>query len=152
MFQRISSVLNRVMPATDRRFAPTITAFSLPWISKPSLHARQFDSHQGNYGLPDFPLRGPSRRSDVMLSRLIALIFLAAIALIPVAIVAFWHRMGAIWVAGYAVGIITVPLVGIGALRAMSAMFEEPKAVIALVIFGGSVIVVSLAAAAYALL
>jgi hypothetical protein len=87
-----------------------------------------------------------------MLSRLVAIVFLTAIALIPVAIVALWHRPGAIWVAGYVAGIITVPLVGIGALRAMSAVFEEPKAVIALVIFGGSVIVVSLAAAAYVLL
>lgn len=87
-----------------------------------------------------------------MLSRLVALMFLAAVALAPLAIVGFWHRLGAIWVAGYVAGIITVPLVGIGALRAMSAMFEEPKTVIALVIFGGSVIVVSLAAAGYVLL
>lgn len=87
-----------------------------------------------------------------MFRRFVAILFLAAIALIPVAIVAVWHSMGAVWVAGYVVGIITVPLVGIGALRAMSAVFEEPKAVIALVLFGCSVIVLSLAAAAYALL
>jgi hypothetical protein len=85
-----------------------------------------------------------------MTGKLTAIVFLTAIALVPVAIVALWHRIGAVWVAGYVVGIVTVPLVGIGALRAMSAVFEEPKAVIALVVFGCSVIVVSLAAATYA--
>jgi hypothetical protein len=85
-----------------------------------------------------------------MPGKLIAILFLAAIALIPVAIVALWDRLGAIWVAGYVTGIITVPLVGIAALRAMSVVFEETRAVIAFVIFGCSVIVISLAAAAYA--
>lgn len=85
-----------------------------------------------------------------MSGKLIAILFLTAIALIPVAIVALWDRVGAVWVAGYVTGIITVPLVGIAALRAMSAVFEETRAVIALVVFGCSVIFVSLAAAAYA--
>lgn len=85
-----------------------------------------------------------------MTGKLIAVLFLAAIALIPVAIVALWDRAGAVWVAGYVTGIITVPLVGIAALRATSVLFEETRAIIAFVVFGSSVIVVSLAAAAYA--
>lgn len=87
-----------------------------------------------------------------MLSKLIAVLSLATLTLIPVAIVAFWHRMGAIWVAGYVVGIVTVPLVGIGALRAMSEMFDETKALIAFVVFGCAVIAISLAAATYVFL
>lgn len=85
-----------------------------------------------------------------MLGKLIAIVLLSAIALIPVAIVALWNCLGAIWVTGYVVGIVTVPLVAIGALRATSAVFEETKAFIAFIIFGCLVIVISLAAAAYA--
>lgn len=82
--------------------------------------------------------------------KLLAILFLAAIAVVPVAIVALWDRVGAVWVAGYVTGIITVPLVGITALRATSIVFREARAVIAFVIFGCSVIFVSLAAAIYA--
>lgn len=85
-----------------------------------------------------------------MLGKSIAVVFLAAITLVPVAIVTFWQRLGAIWVTGYVVGIVTVPLVGIGALRATSAMFEETNAFIAFVVFGCSAIAISLAAALYA--
>lgn len=94
--------------------------------------------------------RSLTRKGTAMLGKLIAVIFLAAVALVPVAIVAFWHRMGAIWVTGYVVGIVTVPLVGIGALRATSAMFEETNAFIAFIAFGCSAIAISLAAALYA--
>ena len=85
-----------------------------------------------------------------MQRKLIAVLFLAAVALTPAAIVALWHRMGAVWVTGYVVGIITVPIVGIGAMRAMNALFEDTKAFIYFAAFGVAAIVISLAAAVYA--
>jgi hypothetical protein len=87
-----------------------------------------------------------------MRAKLLSTMFLVTIALVPIAIVAAWDRMGAIWVAGYAVGIVTGPVVGIGALRALSAVFDETKALVAAIVFGCSVIVISLAAATYALM
>jgi hypothetical protein len=85
-----------------------------------------------------------------MLRKLIGIAFLAAIVLVPIVIVAVWHRLGAVWVTGYVVGIFTVPLVGIGAMRAMNELFEDSKAFASLVAFGLAAIVVSLLAAAFA--
>ena len=85
-----------------------------------------------------------------MFGKLIALLFLAAVALVPIVIVTYWRHMGAIWVTGYVTGISTVPLVGIGTLRAMTMLFEDTEAFIAFVAFGFAVIIISLAAAIYA--
>ena len=83
-----------------------------------------------------------------MVGKSIAIAFLATVALVPVAIVVYWHHLGAAWIAGYVVGMITVPLVGIGALRAASELFEDDKAFVAFVIFGFTAVAISLAAAA----
>jgi hypothetical protein len=87
-----------------------------------------------------------------MLGKLTAILSLAATALVPVVIVTIWHRMGAVWVTGYVAGIFTVPLVGIGAMRAMNELFEDTKAFASLVAFGVAVIVMSLVAATFAFL
>jgi thiamine transporter ThiT len=84
-----------------------------------------------------------------MLEKSIAILFLVAVALVPVAIVALWHGIGAIWVTGYVVGIITVPLVAIVAMRAMSALFEDTQAFVAVTLYGVGVIAISFAAAIY---
>jgi hypothetical protein len=83
-----------------------------------------------------------------MFGKLIASLFLILIMLVPVAIVLTWHRIGAIWVAGYVFGIATIPFVAIGALRSASEMFEENKAMIAFAVYGCAVVVISLVAAA----
>ena len=53
---------------------------------------------------------------------------------------------------GYVTGIVTVPFIAVGALRAIYEVTEEDNVLIAFVIFGGAVILISLAAAAYAFL
>lgn len=85
-----------------------------------------------------------------MLGKSIAIVFLAAVILVPVAIVTLWYPVGAVWVTGYVAGIILLPIIGIGTMRAMNALFEDTKAFVAVVVFGFAAIVTSLAAAAYA--
>ena len=82
--------------------------------------------------------------------KLAALLFLVAIALIPFFIVGFYSRQGGIWVAGYATGIITVPLVGFGVIRAINTLSDE-EAFIGTVVFGLSVILISLIVAMWSL-
>ena len=82
--------------------------------------------------------------------RLGALLFLIAVALIPCLIVALFPRQGGIWVAGYVTGIITVPFVAFGAIRAFSVLNDE-KALIGTIAFGLIVIVISVAAALWSL-
>jgi len=82
-----------------------------------------------------------------MSGKLMAILFLAAIALTPIGIIALWHRTGAIWVTGYVFGIITVPLIGIGAMRAINALFDDTEAFLYFVAFGVTAIAVSLIAA-----
>ena len=87
-----------------------------------------------------------------MLGKFLALAYLTIVVLIPLAIVVSWHQAGAIWVTGYIAGIVTVPLIGIGALRAMSELFEDSKAFVAFIVFGSIAIVISFAAAGYTFL
>jgi len=75
-----------------------------------------------------------------------ALLFLFAIALIPFLIVVMYSRVGGIWVLGYVTGIITVPLIGIAAIRAINTLSDE-GAFIGSVVFGFAVILISLATA-----
>jgi heme/copper-type cytochrome/quinol oxidase subunit 4 len=76
--------------------------------------------------------------------KMVALLFLIAIALIPFLIVAMYSREGGIWVLGYVTGIITVPVVGFAAIRAMSTLSDEGS-FIGTVVFGFLVILISLA-------
>ena len=73
-----------------------------------------------------------------------ALLFLIAIALVPFFIVATYSREGGIWVLGYVTGIMTIPIVGIAAIRAMNTLSNE-RALIGTVVFGFVVILISLA-------
>jgi len=83
------------------------------------------------------------------LRRVLALVFLMAVALVPVAVVVLGSSRGGIWVAGYVTGIITVPLVAMGALRAIYVLFEstEFEVIVGFVIFGVLVVLTSVAAA-----
>jgi hypothetical protein len=83
-----------------------------------------------------------------------ALLFLATVILAPVAIVLFEPGRGGIWVAGYVTGMITVPLVAIGAIRAIYALFERTAldVFVAFVVFGSLVTLVSIAAILWAFL
>ena|ERR1019366_6047803 len=76
--------------------------------------------------------------------KVVALLFLIAIALIPFLIVATYSHEGGIWVLGYVTGILTVPVVGIAAVRAMNTLSDE-RAFIGTVVFGFCVILISLA-------
>ena len=75
--------------------------------------------------------------------KLAALLFLIAVALIPFFIVVLYSRQGGIWVAGYVTGIITVPFVGFGVIRAINTLNDE-EAFIRTVVFGLIVILISL--------
>ena len=83
------------------------------------------------------------------LRKVVALLFLVAIALVPVAVVVLGSSRGGIWVAGYVTGIITVPLIAMGALRAIYTLLEsnELRVFISFVVFGVLVILTSVAAA-----
>lgn len=86
----------------------------------------------------------PPTKFNVALRKMAALLFLIAIALIPFLIVATYSREGGIWVLGYVTGILTVPVVGIAAIRAMNFLSSE-NALLGSVLFGSVVIVISLA-------
>ena len=73
----------------------------------------------------------------------VALLFLVAVALIPFLIVVIYSREGGIWVLGYVTGIVTVPIVGIAAIRAMNTLDDE-SAFIGTVVFGFLVVLISL--------
>jgi hypothetical protein len=79
-----------------------------------------------------------------------AALFLAAIALTPVAIVLLWPRAGGIWVAGYVVGIATVPIVAFAVLRAVNAIFGEERVLVAFMAYSAILVAVSIASAIYA--
>jgi hypothetical protein len=78
------------------------------------------------------------------IGKTVALLFLIAIALIPFLIVVMYSREGGIWDLGYVTGIVTVPVVGIAAIRAMNTL-DEGRAFIGTVVFGFLVILISLA-------
>jgi hypothetical protein len=85
-----------------------------------------------------------------VLIRIGAALFLAAIALTPVAIVLRWPRAGGIWVAGYVVGIATVPIVAFAVLRAVNAIFGEERLLAAFIAYSAILVIVSIASAVYA--
>jgi hypothetical protein len=105
-------------------------------------------------GLLKFTLRRRRRITPFNLTKIItaamrkmvALLFLIAIALVPFLIVVMYSREGGIWVLGYVTGIITVPVVGIAAIRAINILSDE-GAFIGTVVFGFVVILISLATA-----
>jgi hypothetical protein len=83
------------------------------------------------------------------IQKLGAILFLLAIALIPVAIVALESGRGGIFVAGYVIGVITAPMVAIGVLRAVSVLADSTwmDALIGFLVFAVVVLVVSVGAA-----
>ena len=85
--------------------------------------------------------------------KLAALLFLATIVMAPIFIVALKGRPGGIWVAGYVTGIVTVPLIAIGALRAISRLADamDIEAFVGFVVFALFVLAVSAASALWAL-
>jgi len=84
------------------------------------------------------------------LRKMVALLFLIAIALVPFVIVVMYSREGGVWVLGYVTGIITVPVVGIAAIQAMNTLSNE-RAFIGTVVFGFIVILISFASGLWSL-
>jgi hypothetical protein len=83
----------------------------------------------------------------------VAVLFLIAIAMIPFLIVAFAPRQGGFFVSGYVVGIITVPLVAIGAMRAFYVLIGSAEAeIFGVFVFGICLIAISVAAVIWSLL
>ena len=102
----------------------------------------------------DQPFQTISGSPFMQLARkLLASLFLIAVVMVPVVIVALEARPGGLWVAGYVTGIVTVPLIAIGALRAISLLADslDIEVFVAVVIFGIFVLTVSAASAAWAL-
>ena len=89
-------------------------------------------------------------KTTMAMRKMVALLFLIAIALTPFLIVAMHSREGGIWVLGYVTGIITVPMVGFAAIRAMSTLSHEGS-FIGTVVFGFLVILISLATGFWAI-
>jgi hypothetical protein len=85
------------------------------------------------------------------IQKLGAILFLIAIALIPVAIVVWGSGRGGIFVTGYVIGVITAPIVAIGMIRAVSVLADSTwmNALIGFLIFAVVVLVVSVAAAVW---
>jgi hypothetical protein len=83
------------------------------------------------------------------IQKLGAILFLIAIALIPVAIVVWGSARGGIFVAGYVIGVITAPIIAIGVIRAVTVLADSTwmDALIGFLIFAVVVLVVSVAAA-----
>lgn len=84
------------------------------------------------------------------LRKLMALLFLIAVALVPFFIVVLYSHQGGIWVAGYVTGILTLPLVGFGVIKAINTLNDE-EAFIGTVVFGLVVILISVIAAFWSL-
>jgi hypothetical protein len=81
------------------------------------------------------------------LRKLGALVFLVAIAFTPVGIVALGSKQGGTFVAGYVTGVITVPIVAFGAIRAIYVLVESTEGLVGVLVFGFLVILISVAAA-----
>lgn len=79
-----------------------------------------------------------------------ALLFLMAVALAPVLIVALFPKQGGIWIGGYVTGIVTLPFVAFGAIGAFSLLNDE-GALIGTAVFGLIVIAISVAVALWSL-
>lgn len=86
-----------------------------------------------------------------LLRKLGALLLLAAIALAPIAIVVLGSKSGGIWVAGYVAGMVTVPLVAIGAWRAILELTEDVGTFLGFILFGLLVTLISAAAALWSI-
>lgn len=85
-----------------------------------------------------------------VMRRLGALFFLVAVALVPILMVALFPRQGGIWVGGYVTGIITLPFVAFGAIRAFNVLNDE-NALIGTVVFGLIVVAISVGIALWSL-
>ena len=87
------------------------------------------------------------------IQKLGAILFLIAVALIPVVIVVLGSGRGGIFVAGYVIGVITAPIVAIGALRAVSVLADSTwlDGLIGLLIFSVVVILISVVAVFWSL-
>lgn len=89
------------------------------------------------------------REITMTLQKFGALFFLVAIALTPVAIVIVAAGRGGIFVMGYVTGVLTAPLVAVGAMRATYILAEstELEGLVGVFIYGLIVVLISLAAA-----
>ena len=92
-------------------------------------------------------------RPAMSLQKLGAIFFLVAIALIPIAIVAWGTGRGGIFVAGYVTGVLTAPIVAIGMMRAVSVLADSTwvDALIGFLIAAFLIVLVSVGAALWSL-
>lgn len=81
----------------------------------------------------------------MVLKRLAAILFLAAMILTPVGIVLLWPKAGTIWVAGYVVGISTAPFMFFGALGAVSSLLGGHRVLLGVVLVSLLIVTTSIA-------
>jgi hypothetical protein len=88
------------------------------------------------------------------IQKLGAILFLLAIALVPIAIVIWGSERGGIFVAGYVIGVITAPMIALGVIRAVSVLADSTwtDALFGFLIFAIVLLVVSIAAALWSFL
>ena len=115
-----------------------------PWVDRGGVKFR-YAPYDRNERMPQFHDRKLARA----LGKLGALLFLVAIALTPVVIVTLGSTLGGIFVAGYVTGVITVPVVTFGAIRAIYTLIEstEIEGLVGVLVYGFLVILISVAAA-----
>ena len=87
------------------------------------------------------------------IQKLGAILFLIAVALIPVVIVVLGSGRGGIFVAGYVIGVITAPIIAIGAARAVAVLADSTwsDGLIGFLIFSVVVILISVVAVFWSL-
>lgn len=88
--------------------------------------------------------------ASALLQKILAVCFMAAVLLVPVAIVALAGPAGGVWVAGYVFGIVSLPFMALIALRAVYAIVDESYVMRVFIAYCALVFLVSLGAALYA--
>jgi L-cystine uptake protein TcyP (sodium:dicarboxylate symporter family) len=98
-------------------------------------------------------LKDSSKKLIAFVHKTVALLFLIVIALIPFAIVVFAPRQGGLFVSGYVTGMITVPLVAIGVMRAFYTLTGSAEAeIFGVFVFGLCLTAISIAAVIWSLI
>ena len=88
----------------------------------------------------------------VAIRKLASLLFLAAVALTPVAIILLEPRLGGTWVVGYVAGMVVTPLIAFAALRSILELTGDVEGLVGFVVYGVLVVLISLTAAAWSFL
>jgi hypothetical protein len=98
-------------------------------------------------------LKDFSKNLIVFSRKTVAVLFLIVIAMVPFVIVAFAPRQGGLFVSGYVTGMITVPLVAIGVMRAFYTLTGSAEAeIFGVFVFGLCLTAISVGAVVWSFL